>query len=109
MQLMEPTYQALRRGSVNAGALAGLAAADDVRLTLGVADLRRRGVARAVEASVDRVRDELVPVRIQHVVVRERDRAVDGVADEALPEPVVPVDLHVPVDRIVLERVPGRC
>src|SRR5207244_4164618 len=87
-------------------ALTGLAAGHVVRRALRVADLRGRIVARAIQVAVDDVGDDLVPVGIRHRVAIEVDRAVDGVADEPVPEAVV-ADLGVAaVDHAVLDRVP---
>src|SRR5439155_313901 len=54
-------------------ALAGLLASNVIGTATGVARLRSRIVARAVEVSVDRVRLDLVAVRVDQPVVVEVD------------------------------------
>src|SRR5204862_6715729 len=58
------TCRELRRASSDVHALAGLPTGHVVRLAAGVADLRRRVVARAVQVAVDLVGHVLVAVEV---------------------------------------------
>src|SRR6185437_5501901 len=88
-------------------ALALLGARHVVERALRVADLRRRRVAEAAQAAVDRVRHVLVPVGVGEHVAAQVYGAVHVVADEAHPEPVVAGDAHSAVDLAVLDSGPG--
>jgi hypothetical protein len=56
----------------------------------------------ANQVAADRVRDELVGVRVAQRVVTEIASAVNCVADEAEPDPAIPVDRRAAIDDVVL-------
>src|SRR5919201_1629426 len=87
-------------------ALAAPAAGYGVGRAFRVADLRRRRVAGAHQVAVDRVRHDLVSVRVGHGVVPVCDRPEDGVANEPGPETVVALDGDGAIDETVFDRRP---
>src|SRR5512133_2669651 len=91
-----PPQRRSPRTDSDARALTVLVPGGRVRAPTRVARLRRRDVPRAIHAPVDRVGLDFVAVRVD-----------DGVAEEALPEPVVARDVDRAVDDAVLDRVPG--
>src|SRR5205814_5639461 len=84
-------------------ALSDLLTGHDVRKALRVSDLGRRGVSRTPQVAVDRVRHELVPVRVGKHVVIQGHGAAHLIADEAEPETVVADDARAAVDDVVLD------
>src|SRR5205823_3784964 len=88
------------------GALTGLGAGHLIFFASGVAELRFGRVADALQSAVDDIARVLVSVRVFQGVVVQPHRAVDVVAKEPEPEPVVAFNAHRAVDVIVLDRVP---
>jgi len=85
------------------GALIDLLPRHDVWIAARIAHLWSRRVVVADEIAADRVGDELVRVRVVHLVVVELHAALNGVADEAEPEAGVADDLRATANVVVLD------